>query len=376
MIKSISLENFKCYQERVTFPTAKINILYGMNGRGKSTILQALLLFNQTLLDKNTISKLQLKGRILNIGTFYDVINRYSNTDSFGIEIMDDQERVSVAYGIDENLTMATLTSLFVNDKNYFDEHSTFSESVEDSDDKNSKRTLGVIDKSTIRLLNTLEHVIYVSADRIGPKEFVERKPIEKNDIGVQGENSYQVIESQGADFASRVQAELDFILGGASVRVSSSEDKSIIQLYLDSVNGTDGYKPINVGFGYSYVLPVVLSVLLAEKGSVVILENPEAHLHPAAQSRIVSFILRHAIEKDLQIFVETHSDHVVNGIRIAVKKGEIDHGDVSILHFERDAKEKLAPGFEQIKVDRQGNLSIYPEDFMDEWTKQLLELA
>ena len=91
MIKSISLENFKCYQERVTFPTAKINILYGMNGRGKSTILQALLLFNQTLLDKNTISKLQLKGKTLNVGTFYDVVNRYSKTDSFGIEIVDDQ---------------------------------------------------------------------------------------------------------------------------------------------------------------------------------------------------------------------------------------------------------------------------------------------
>ncbi len=376
MIKSISLENFKCYQETATFPTTNINVLYGMNGRGKSTLLQALLLFYQSLSENNTISKLQLKGTTVNVGSFYDAINRYAGAKSFGIQIVDSQERMVAVYGEDENPTKALLTSLYVNEKNYFDEHSTALDANDSGGDQNVKRTLGVIDKSSIRLLNTLEHVVYVSADRVGPKEFVERKPIEKNYVGVQGENSYQVIESQGLDFVARVQTELDFILGGASVKTSSTEDKSIIQLYLDSVNGTEGYKPINVGFGYSYVLPVVLSVLLADKGSVVILENPEAHLHPAAQSRIVSFILKHALEKQLQVFMETHSDHVVNGIRIAVKKGEIDHSDVSILHFERDADVKLAPRFKQIKVDRQGNLSNYPEDFMDEWTKQLLELA
>lgn len=376
MIKSIALENFKCYQEKVTFPMARINILYGMNGRGKSTILQSLLLLNQTLSEKNTISRLLLKGKTLNVGSFSDIVNRYTKAECFGIEIADEGERVSTAYGKDENPTMATLTSLFVNNTNYFDEHSTSSGTEDGNDVENVKKTLGVIDKSTIRLLNTLERMVYVSADRMGPKEYVERKPIDNNDIGVHGENSYQVIESQGFDFAMKVQSELNFILGGASVRFSSSEDKSIIQLYLDSVNGTEGYKPINVGFGYSYVIPVVLSVLLAAKGSAVILENPEAHLHPAAQSRIVSFILKYAIEKDLQIFVETHSDHVVNGIRIAVKEGQIDHNDVSILHFERNENKKSAPGFEQIKMDKHGNLSSIPEDFMDEWTKQLLQLA
>lgn len=376
MITSISLENFKCYQGKETFPTTKINVLYGMNGRGKSTLLQALLLFYQTLLDKNTISKLQLKGKILNIGTFSDAVNRYSKSETFGIDLVDPIEHVRTQYGKDSNLTMAGLTSLFVNEKNYFDEHSTSLDTEGREGLQSSKKTLGVIDKSSIRMLNTLEHMAYVSADRVGPKEFVERKPIDKSDVGVQGENSYQIIESQGDGFVSKVQAELDFILGGASLKVSSSEDRSIIQLYLDSVNGTDGYKPINVGFGYSYVLPIVLSVLLAEEGSVLILENPEAHLHPAAQSRIVSFILKKAIEKDLQVFMETHSDHVVNGLRIAVKKGEINHDDVSILHFERGADEMASPSFEQIKVDSKGNLSSYPEDFMDEWTKQLLQLA
>jgi len=355
---------------------SKINVLYGMNGRGKSTLLQSILLFSQALMDKNNISKLQLKGNLLNVGTFDDVKNRYSEEDSFCIEIKDQNENLLAKYSKDENPTIASLTSLIVNEVDYFNEHSTVSITENKDVLFEIKKSLGVVDKSSIQLLNTLEHVLYIAADRIGPKEFAERKAINNNELGVRGENSYQVIETHGEDFVVQVQKELDYILGGASINVSTSEDKSIIRLNLDSVNGSHGYKPINVGFGYSYVLPIVISVLLAEPKSIIIVENPEAHLHPAAQSRIVSFILKYAKAKELQIFMETHSDHVINGLRIAVRKKDIDRKDVSILHFERDANNNESPKFEQIKVDNKGNLSAYPEDFMDEWTKQLLELA
>lgn len=372
MIEQISLTNFKCFRDKTTFPLSRINLLYGMNGRGKSTVLQALLLFAQSVSGKSGIKKLQLKGDLINLGTFTDVINQYCGKPCFGIEIKEGEELLKSIYGQDDNPTMATVKDLKVNGVSFFNENSIDTT----TDEAKSKRTLGVIDKSNIRLLRTFEHVKYVSADRVGPREFMERKAIDDYVLGVNGENSFQVMETRGRDFQEQVRALLDEVLGGASVRVETSQDKSIIQLYLDSVNNSGGFKPINVGFGYSYVLPVVLALLLADNGDILVIENPEAHLHPAAQSRMASVMMEYARKKNLQLFLETHSDHVVNGLRIAVKNGKIECGEVNILHFDREGMVNESPSFEQIKIDKRGNLSSLPDDFMDEWTNQLLQLV
>ena len=372
MIESISLTNFKCFQDTTTFPISRINVLYGMNGRGKSTLLQALLLFAQSMSGKGIINKLLLKGPLVNLGTFADVKNRYSGEAHFEIAIKEGLEHLKSTYGENGNPTMAELIGLTVGETDFFDENSTSSS----SNDTRTTRTTGVIDKSTIRLLNTLEHIRYVSAERLGPREYMERKPIENDSLGVKGENSFQIMEAQGNDFALKIQAALDEILGGASVRVETSTDNSIIQLYLDSVNGTVGFKPTNVGFGYSYALPIVMALLLAKPSETLIVENPEAHLHPAAQSRMTSLMINIAQEKNLQLFIETHSDHVINGLRIAVRKSKIACEEVNILHFTRSNCTSCSPVFEQIQIDSDGNLSSLPDDFMDEWTKQLLQLV
>ena len=77
-----------------------------------------------------------------------------------------------------------------------------------------------------------------------------------------------------------------------------------------------------------------------------------------------------------MQVFVETHSDHIVNGIRVAVKENEIDSKKVNIEYFTRKVTEdEQFSKIQNIKVDRNGELSDYPTDFMDEWNNQLLKL-
>lgn len=143
-----------------------------------------------------------------------------------------------------------------------------------------------------------------------------------------------------------------------------------------------EAFKPQNVGLGISYVLPV-LGTLLTSHG-IVIIENPEAHIHPKGQSKLGELIAR-AAANGIQIFVETHSDHVINGIRVAVRDGILKPEDVNIAFFERkehlkdNAKDsddtEIYSEVRNIKVDVNGSLSEYPEDFMDEWNNQLLEL-
>lgn len=137
------------------------------------------------------------------------------------------------------------------------------------------------------------------------------------------------------------------------------------------------GFKPVNVGFGYSFILPIVTLPLVVEPNSKLIIENPEAHLHPGAQSRLMKFLIKVSKERNLQLFIETHSDHIVNALRIAIKTSfaKIDHKDATIIHVGRDDT-NFESKYWQIKIDKNGNLSDFPQEFMDEWTKQMLSLV
>lgn len=108
----------------------------------------------------------------------------------------------------------------------------------------------------------------------------------------------------------------------------------------------------------------------------MIIIENPEAHIHPKGQAQMGKLIAL-AAAAGMQLFVETHSDHIVNGIRVAVKERLIPNNKVNISYFYRIAAEdEQFCDIEPISVDIHGELSDYPEDFMDEWNNQLLKLV
>ena len=112
---------------------------------------------------------------------------------------------------------------------------------------------------------------------------------------------------------------------------------------------------------------------MIAEPGGILVVENPEAHLHPGAQSRLARFLIRQAVSNGYQLIIESHSDHVVNGLRIAAKEGEIKSSQCLIDYFYSEGD---ATAVRAITCDKNGTLSEYPDDFMDEWTLQLLKLV
>lgn len=125
----------------------------------------------------------------------------------------------------------------------------------------------------------------------------------------------------------------------------------------------------------YTYALPVIVSLLNFKKDKIVIIENPEAHIHPRGQAEMGRLIAL-AAAAGMQLFVETHSDHIVNGIRVAVKENLINAENVNISYFSRQTTEiEQFCRIQNIRVDRTGELSDYPIDFMDEWNNQLLKL-
>jgi predicted ATPase len=134
-------------------------------------------------------------------------------------------------------------------------------------------------------------------------------------------------------------------------------------------------YRATNVGFGISYTLPVVVAVLAARPGDLILLEAPEAHLHPRGQSRLGQLLAR-AASGGVQVIAETHSDHVINGVRVAVHDGLIPPEMAGFLYFHWDPNaEEGTPVVRRVLVDSDGRLEDWPEGFFDQIENDLSNL-
>jgi len=380
MIDLVSLRGFKCFKDKVVVPLSPITLMYGKNGRGKSSVSQALLLIAQSMKKNNDLSQLVINDGFVSLGSFCDLLSKEDESELFEIEIHSlNNETLNVTFSsADTYPHIGFLQSLLVNGKNIFEEKGTFNSNpntivVECSNQvADSNPSIGVT--SDITTLQNLKDIIYVSANRIGPINSVKNE-YEKGDVffNPMGSNVINIIAAQNEKFLDEIQQSLSFILSGASINCSIIGDS--IELGLNSVNDGNCFKPINVGYGYSYVLPVIVSVLIAKKDNIVIIENPEAHLHPGAQSRLTEFLVKKAKNIGFQLIIESHSDHVINGVRISAKKSIIHPSDCIIDYFAHD-ENSSTPSVTPITCDKNGTLSEYPIDFMDEWTAQMLELV
>ena len=263
--------------------------------------------------------------------------------------------------------TLLHLEDLWSGDKRLVSSVGTIDEDSEEI--KNSSAMSG------IKTLDFFRELRYVSANRRGPTNSEERQDdFYRNDIGVNGERLINALAKQDGSFMENFQDAMSFILSGATIKVKEGNNDDDVELLLDSADDSVGFKPSNVGYGYSFILPIIFQTLVAEVGSTIIIENPEAHLYPGAQSRLVEWMVYVSNKKNLQIILETHSDHIINGLRIAVKKGNLNRLDVTIQFLDRNIVNE-SPNILTIKVDENGTLSNNPKDFMDEWTLQMLEL-
>lgn len=174
-----------------------------------------------------------------------------------------------------------------------------------------------------------------------------------------------------------QVRSWMDRVSPGVSPQIRVLMETRSSELMFDFVEGkerSNSYKSVNVGFGITYVLPVVIALLTAEKGDVVIIENPEAHIHPAGQ-RMLGELIARVGAGGVQVFVESHSEHIVNGVRIAVKNGQISKDNVQIAFFYKDEENDYKHTFKSLNINSDGKMSSWPEGFFDEWEKALIEL-
>jgi len=394
MLTQIKLTNFKCFKQKTTFPLSRFNLFTGVNGSGKSTVLQSLLLMRQSIEDDMYTTRLILNGSCVNLGSFDNVRNREipAIAPIFFEFSSENHSKNSIRYRFgnyqpmflnSDDMTIFVL-EVTKNGNVIFDKiHSVLFDPFEKFLYKLEASEQRFIQFNRENLYFKFEEIHFISADRIGPQEFYQKKEQHKfPNVGTKGELTVNLLDKMRDELVSetlclgedsrtlitQTEAWLGTILNPLKLEVHSLK-ANILELVIG------GYKPANVGFGYSCILPIIVSGLIAKPGEKLIIENPEIHLHPKAQTALIQFLVAVA-KTGVQVFVESHSDHVLNGIRVAVKEGQIDKNEVSISFHDCVGPTKKDIKVTSIKLDNQGELSEYPTRFFDEYSNQLFKLV
>ena len=370
MIKVVTVKNFKSLRG-IRIRLAPLTILAGLNGSGKSSLLQSLLLLRQSVRNGKCAGLVLKDDHGVSLGTGKDVLYQFAGRDEYiEFSIRDDSDReVTWKFRYERDNDLLPLIS----------------ETAQKSEDW-QELDCGLFTDS-FQYIHA-EH--FPLTDRFPRSE----SRIRAGNIGSRGEFAAHYLAEYGisrklavpalrhpaarsSSLLHQVDAWMTEISPG--IRLVAEDVARLDQVRLAYMFATDtGYtneiSPLNTGFGISYALPVLLAVLKARQGDTVLIENPESHLHPRGQA-VIGQLLAKAASTGIQCIVETHSDHLVNGTRVAVKQG-IPPSVAGIFYFERvlDGTDQYSR-ITEISLDKNGELSSYPKGFLDEWNEQLMQL-
>lgn len=374
MITALTLHNFKCYPD-ARIPLGQITLLTGLNSAGKSSVIHALLLLGQSfqagLLQQG---QLMINGPLVELGTAGDL---FSDNPS---------EPQTLGLGLEWD-THAAATWAF----QYTGPEDPLLGSSADPTHSWAK----------FPPFGGALH--FLSAERVGPRTLYGLSPAQGGrviSLGQQGEFAAHFLAMRGSHpiplrgmargdvgendaelkLLTQVERWLGVISPGVRLegKILTDIDSVRVRFGFETAFGVDpNRRPANVGFGLSYVLPIVVLLLSVPRGTLVVIENPEAHLHPQGQSAMGRLLAR-AAAQGIQLIVETHSDHILNGLRLSVAGDSptLAPEAVHLHYFERRERfGQVEHVLQSPKVDRRGRLDCWPEGFFDTWEKDLDDL-
>lgn len=365
MLHMLRLQNYKCFENQ-ELRFGSLTLLSGLNGTGKSSVIQAMLLLRQSY-QQNLLrtTGLALNGDLVHIGTAQDALFEAAREDVIGFEIAmkNDSSKAIWRFKYDREADVLSLVP----------EESLILDNIYSSS-----------------LFGNNFH--YLQAERVGPRRFFETSDFlvrQGRQLGPAGEYTAQFLDTFRNEIIvnsslshpnavslalkDQVEAWLGEISPGTRITVTSNTATDTVSLQYSFITGnqeSNTYRATNVGFGITYVLPILVAILSSNAGSLLLIENPEAHLHPRGQERMGE-LLTLAAANGIQTVVETHSDHVLNGIRLAVHDGKISPEEVQLYFFQRHKQEGQSL-VTSLHIDKNGRIDEWPDGFFDEWDKSL----
>lgn len=346
MIFKLTINGFKNV-DFVDLDIQPLTLLVGMNSSGKSTIVQSLLLAVQNITEKH---KSPLNGELVAIGSFEEATNFRTNAKEINITFTSPcNQVVTVSLTQDDQ----QVTCKYDGDK----------ELVEYMHRKNKR-------------------IQYLSANRLGAQDTYAKNYSLHDEFGSLGEfaidyyenHKKDIIESnliKNKEIGSTLEINVNYWMGyiinaGLSTEDLINTDKVRAQFQNE---GNRKVRPKNIGSGLSYIVSIIISILSARTGDLILIENPEIHLHPRAQSRLTE-LFSFAAVNGIRFIIESHSDHIFNGIRKSIFKNHIPKEEVSVYYFKMTRNFLSDPV--RIQINESGNVANHQNGLFDQFDDDL----
>ena len=373
MLSALDLTAFKAF-DVLRLALGNLTLLSGINSSGKSSILQAFALVRQSadaaMLGQAVRSELLLNGPLVELGTVADIYCEYARREpsvvGFGFHGQGNDEWLLTGTGVAEEPTADVLrldpgthipsntaTAFLRNPFNYLRADRVSPELTYPRSHREvvQRRTLGPRGEFTAHYLN----------------QFWDR-PVQNESVRVPG---------IGPGLMNQVTHWMDKMSPGVRIEPEAIAKTDFVTVRFGfgsrtGLTSSESYRPTHVGFGLTYTLPIIVALVSTPPGGMILVENPEAHVHPSGQA-MLGRLMCLAAAGGAQVLVETHSDHVLNGVRIAAKEGVIDRDRLRLHFFVRGPAGRM--DVESPVVEANGRLSRWPHGFFDQWDLDLDKL-
>lgn len=416
MFKQLHLKNFKAWVDTGPLELKPVTMLLGTNSSGKSSLIQSLLLLKQTVQSPDRTIHLNLGGDeindLFNFGGFDDVLNQSGRSSrqfslSFEFQRHETDKRVNgkfqCTYRKTASGSVVVQELVLRSDERRFravrQDPRTFSISVDDEakprmEGRNfapersiafSAETIAKLDEDgpvvedlSLAIRRELEGISYLGPLRRKPERDYPWNKTKPGDVGSDGRGA---VDALLASVLLRGEAQGEVVEGVSKwlKRMGAAQKLEVRQQgrsnRYELVVNRDGIacNLRDVGIGVSQVLPVLVVAYFAPSGSTVILEEPEIHLHPLAQSVLAELFVEVSRERNVQFIVETHSEHLFRRMQTLVARGKMSTDQVAMYFVER-ARAKAV--LRALEMDEFGRVPNWPKDFFGDALGETREQA
>jgi energy-coupling factor transporter ATP-binding protein EcfA2 len=423
MLTHLKLDNFKIWKSTGPMRLAPVTLLLGTNSSGKSSLIQSLLLIRQTVKGDDPNLDLNLgnpdAGDSVTLGQFRDVLCRHGDGPRIGIEFRWSEtgasgdstlfnaryragpagsaELDSLRLGRDGQGFSVLRRKPGIYRLQLADER----ESRGQSADFRPQRSFALAPAALARLgadgerirdvgpalLDELGRIIYLGpVRRLAQRDYVwsGRMPATIGDDGAKAVDA--LIASGVAALAAKRRgrtpsgdAALIAETGAWLKRMDLADALSVRPL-----GGSTRYELIverqgeqtnlkDVGVGVSQVLPVIVAALHAAPGHIVIVEEPESHLHPLAESLLAELFAQVSRERRVQFIAETHSEHLFRRMQTLMARQQVDRDQVAMYFVEREGP---AAKLRELVPNEFGAITNWPDKFFGDAIGETREQA
>ncbi len=345
-IKSLTIENFKCFKTEKTFDFGRITVLTGANSSGKSSVISALLAILQS--ESEFPKNLSINGQYVNLGDFKEIAYKH-NSDA--------------------------VIKLNVKLKNNVSYSTSWQQSEQSLQPKLLQLEKTGRESPFASLFPTNGKLNYISAFRQSPQRTYLHRNLSKLKVDTEGGGYLDQIiawEQVNADELVelvKIMSEIGLfykvktrILSGGRFEILVQTNKNGILTALS-----------NVGYGISQFLPIIVADLQLENNSTLFLAEPEIHLHPSVQSKFGDYLVKQVNNSEKNYIIETHSEYLLNRLRLAIVKGELKKQDIKVYYLENDGEDTEVYDIDFTKT---GAIKNAPDSFFETYSMDVMEIA